>query len=456
MVSCATTVGGGYEEWSAALMEQLAANGGSAGGASLQRGPSGWPVLSYIMPVEFPLPTGLHLDCLRYASYEPQGTYPPPDPGSGWSLTTPYVAPDSLPDDPNDPSGQPGSATSLAFDQSGTPGIALAWKHREYPGQSGGTMYAAFMGPDGGIRRVAKSPNAGMLADVCLAYRTDDKPGVTFQGESTDPGVVPLKYAVLESSGGNEFWWIRPVDWIGERGQRHSLASDPNGWPAVAYVDKTERRLMYAVAADRPDTYTLTADVLGAGSVSTAPNPNPDWGGQYAYGTVVTASEAPGPHWHFLYWEVFDPNFPNDPCHAAHDANDQIPVLMDRDRHVRACFDPNVYQLTLTVSGGGTVTKDPNEDPNWGGYLYPTVVTLTAHRNTGQHFVEWQIFDPCHPSDANYATKDSNEITHVLMDADKHVSAQFECNNGSGIPLAVVAFALFAVKVRSRRRFGGS
>jgi len=84
----------------------------------------------------------------------------------------------------------------------------------------------------------------------------------------------------------------------------HSLGTDPNGLPAIAYCDETEKRLLYAVASDRPDTYSLGITVSGDGAVLTDPNAEPNWDDQYAYGTVVSPTAVPAAHWHFVRWRA--------------------------------------------------------------------------------------------------------------------------------------------------------
>jgi hypothetical protein len=47
------------------------------------------------------------------------------------------------------------------------------------------------------------------------------------------------------------------VDWIGDNGLYHDLATDPNGLAAVVYYDATEDKLIYAEQSSSPDVYTL-------------------------------------------------------------------------------------------------------------------------------------------------------------------------------------------------------
>lgn len=110
--------------------------------------------------------------------------------------------------------------------------------------------------------------------------------------------------------------------------------------------------------------------------------------------------------------------------------------------------------LTLTTNGEGlgTVAVEPN-DPNCAPFAYPfgTAVTLTAEPNDGRTFQQWQIFDPNHPGDANFATVETNNPLTLIMDADKEVTAFFGCGTGVG-PVLPFVLGLMGLAVWSSRR----
>jgi hypothetical protein len=74
------------------------------------------------------------------------------------------------------------------------------------------------------------------------------------------------------------------------------------------------------------------------------------------------------------------------------------------------------HMLTLAASPseGGSITADPNADPNDGKYAHGTVVTLTGNRAEGYAFDRWG-------GDAN----EPNNPVQVIMDADKNITGTF-------------------------------
>ncbi len=115
--------------------------------------------------------------------------------------------------------------------------------------------------------------------------------------------------------------------------------------------------------------------------------------------------------------------------------------------HVYSTLTLDVVNPTL-----GTIEVEPNQPK----YALGTAVTLTATPNEGKSFVEWRIFDPNHPDDANYVTIDSNTVTTVVMYPDRRVKAVFKCGSsvGSLLPTMIVATAImgFMSRRRSARR----
>lgn len=100
---------------------------------------------------------------------------------------------------------------------------------------------------------------------------------------------------------------------------------------------------------------------------------------------------------------------------------------------------------TLTVTNEtpdrGEVTIDPNL-PRIDTFPSGSTVTLTATPVPDKSFSEWWIYDPNHPGDDNFVTKDTNAVLDLVMDDDYTVKAYFKC--GSGLP-PFVAMALMAL-----------
>jgi len=83
------------------------------------------------------------------------------------------------------------------------------------------------------------------------------------------------------------------------------------------------------------------------------------------------------------------------------------------DHTISVTFEINTHTLNITVSGNGSVAKDPDQV----SYDYNTVVTLTATPDTGWHFVGW----------SGDTTGSDNPLT-VTMNANKNIAALFGIN----------------------------
>ncbi|MDI6765689.1 MAG: T9SS type A sorting domain-containing protein [Bacteroidota bacterium] len=142
--------------------------------------------------------------------------------------------------------------------------------------------------------------------------------------------------------------------------------------------------------------YTLTINIVGSGSVLK----NPDQA-TYTHGQIVelTANAAEG--WTFAGWsgDLLGSETPKN-------------ITMDGPKTVTATFTINTYTLNVSVVGGGTVTKAPDQPT----YNYNTNVELTAiPDDLSWKFKEWS-------GDASGST---NPLT-VVMNANKNITATFE------------------------------
>ncbi len=110
--------------------------------------------------------------------------------------------------------------------------------------------------------------------------------------------------------------------------------------------------------------------------------------------------------------------------------------------------------LTLTETNGvwGDVDVQPEpDDPEDIQFPAGTEVTLTALPVEGKSFRHWQIFDPGHPNDANYATLDANDTTTIVMDTDLHVNAVWKCGGVAKLLLPLMLGALGLMTLAGRR-----
>ena len=117
------------------------------------------------------------------------------------------------------------------------------------------------------------------------------------------------------------------------------------------------------------NTYALSVSTSGSGTIAKSPDQP-----TYNYGTAVTLTAVPGTGWHLVGWSG----------DATGSAN-PLSVTMDRPKNITATFAINTYALNVTVSGSGTVTKNPDQAQ----YDHGTIVQLTAVAATGWHFTGW-------------------------------------------------------------------
>jgi len=155
---------------------------------------------------------------------------------------------------------------------------------------------------------------------------------------------------------------------------------------------------------------TLTTSVAGCGSVTTP--------GQgvfyYRRGISVPINATPCTSYHFVNWtgtavtagKVDDPN------------SASTTVLMDADHTVQANFAIDQRTLTVSSSGGGSVTQ-----PGIGAFQYAhgTVVDLNAVPSVGCHFVNWT-------GDTNTIADSNAAVTTITMDANYAIQANFSIN----------------------------
>ena len=140
--------------------------------------------------------------------------------------------------------------------------------------------------------------------------------------------------------------------------------------------------------------YTLTVTVIGSGSVSKSPSQ-----ATYTWGTNVTLNATAGVGWTFAGWSV----------DVSGSANPTT-VNMTGNKAVTATFTQDQYTLTVTVIGGGSVSKSPSQAT----YTWGTVVTLNATADVGWAFASW-----------NGDASGTVNPTTVIMTGSKSVTATF-------------------------------
>ncbi len=144
-----------------------------------------------------------------------------------------------------------------------------------------------------------------------------------------------------------------------------------------------------------PVQYNLTVTTNGNGTVSKNPNQ-----ASYNSGTSVILTATPAAGQQFTGWSG-----------SVTSTSNPLTLTMDADKSVTATFAPvSQYNLTVSTSGNGTVSKNPDQV----SYSSGTSVTLTATPAAGQQFTGW----------SGDATGSTNPLT-IIMNADKVITANF-------------------------------
>ncbi len=140
-----------------------------------------------------------------------------------------------------------------------------------------------------------------------------------------------------------------------------------------------------------PTTYTLTTRCVGNGSI-TPPYATNDSG----TGIAVTATAASG--WTFSSW-FGDLSGNTSPT----------TITMNSNKDITAVFTQDVYTLTTSICGSGSISTDA-----FNPYLSGSVITLTATPDSGQAFSGW-----------SGSITNSSTTTTITMNANKSVTATF-------------------------------
>ena len=193
---------------------------------------------------------------------------------------------------------------------------------------------------------------------------------------------------------------------LGPYGGNETPTSDPADTPLhTAVVD-----YFYNLAGSQPvppdsscQTYTLTVNTVGSGSVTVEPDQ-----AEYLPGQVVTLTANPAPDNTFTGWSG-----------DLIGSTNPVTLAMDSDKNITATFLANSTTYTLTIGSdpNGVVLKQPDQTQ----YLLNQTVTLTAVANPGYLFTGW----------SGDLTGNDNPAV-VVMDSNKTITPTFSVNT-SGI-----------------------
>jgi uncharacterized repeat protein (TIGR02543 family) len=120
---------------------------------------------------------------------------------------------------------------------------------------------------------------------------------------------------------------------------------------------------------DLEETYTLTVNINGEGSVELDPP-----GGEYPEGTNVDILALAETGWKFTEWSG-----------DATESDNPLSVTMDEDKTITANFDQITYTLTYGTDGNGTISGEASQTVDHGS----NGTQVTAVPNTGYEFHRW-------------------------------------------------------------------
>jgi hypothetical protein len=146
-----------------------------------------------------------------------------------------------------------------------------------------------------------------------------------------------------------------------------SWSGDASGTTNPTIVNMTSNKAVTATFTQNTYTLTITVNPVGSGSV------NLNNSGPYHYGDIVQLTAVPTIGWSFANW--------------SGDASGTISptsVNMTGNKAATATFTQNVYTLTTSVIGQGSITRN-----NTGPYHYGDAVQLAAVPSVGWGFSVW-------------------------------------------------------------------
>jgi uncharacterized repeat protein (TIGR02543 family) len=147
------------------------------------------------------------------------------------------------------------------------------------------------------------------------------------------------------------------VGWSGDT----STAANP-----ISLVVTSNKNLTATFAIN---TYTLTVNVVGTGTIVRSPDQP-----TYNHGTSVTLTAGAPTGWHFVGWTG-----------DTTTTNPTLVIVVNSNKNLTATFAINTYTLNLTTVGNGSVSKNPDQ----ASYVHGTSVTVTASAQAGYHFTGW-------------------------------------------------------------------
>ncbi|WP_457945435.1 Ig-like domain-containing protein [Caproiciproducens sp. LBM24188] len=229
------------------------------------------------------------------------------------------------------------------------------------------------------IRAITHDGNISAECQVAVTpiqYTVTVKPATN--GSVTGAGVYDENSTVTLTATPSPHYHF--VKWINEDGSTAGTNS--------TYVINRLNSNVSVSAQFEVDTFTVMAS--GANGTITG-------GGTYSYGTSVTLTAVPNPHFHFISW--------NDGLTSI-----SRTLVVTQNVTLAANFAIDTYNVSLSAGDGGTVTGS-------GNYAYGSSILISAIPNDNYKFVQW--------SDGN-----TDASRYVFVNDNINLAAVFTLNRG--------------------------
>ena len=228
-----------------------------------------------------------------------------------------------------------------------------------------------------------------------LQYSLD----VTVEGGGTvEENIVQTKMTDYETGTEVELNAIADEGWVFVEWQG-DLSGNEN--PQTLAMDEAKA----VTAVFQRKEYPLTVNTEGEGNVTEVIVEEP--AKDYQYETVVEITANPAEGWQFARWEG-----------DAEGTENPSEIIIDGEKEVTAVFERAGYELTVEVTGQGSVDQELVEEASKTNYPYESVIELTANPESGWKFVRWEG-----------ALDGNDNPAEITMDSDKTVTAVFANNS---------------------------
>lgn len=160
-------------------------------------------------------------------------------------------------------------------------------------------------------------------------------------------------------------------------------------------------------------TLTMAAYPIEGGNTNPSPGTH-----SYDNGESVICTATAADHWHFSHWS------------GNYNGNENpYTIIMNSDKMLTANFEEDIYTLSVTTTGQGTIYKYPAPP-----YYYNDMVELTATPSSGWSFDHW-----------TGDLSGSDNPANIYMTANKAVTAVFTQN---ALPPTINKFTVNTTSIR--------